>query len=195
MCQLARVARSKSVSPRRLFSPFWRSIAVSVVKDINARPQTAQLLCDLLGIPVNEFLTLTQSYTLPYLVLYRKQDVIQRIAHARGPGTTAFSMLSEDINISSILALLLIQTTNDVEDTALALLQTAAPEFNEVNFTEVVRMEPILTAYELFKAVADGEANQRAKVSCVSPGMLLLLTSVKAATGYRLTRCPCPSWG
>ncbi|EDN95718.1 hypothetical protein SS1G_11597 [Sclerotinia sclerotiorum 1980 UF-70] len=67
----------------RLFSPFWDSVAIAAVKDLLVRPQTAQLMADLLEINVPEFLILTQAYTLPWLVLWRDVKTIKKIAQAR----------------------------------------------------------------------------------------------------------------
>ncbi|TGO91177.1 hypothetical protein BPOR_0036g00070 [Botrytis porri] len=67
----------------RLFSPFWDSIAIAAVKELLSRPQTSQLMADLLEITVSEFLILTQAYTLPWLVLWRDAKTIKKIASAR----------------------------------------------------------------------------------------------------------------
>ncbi|KAI9798913.1 MAG: hypothetical protein M1825_004926, partial [Sarcosagium campestre] len=46
--ELLKLSQSQSITPQQLLSPFWQSIAVTVVKDLQTRPQTIQLLSDLL---------------------------------------------------------------------------------------------------------------------------------------------------
>ncbi|KAI9673387.1 MAG: serine/threonine-protein kinase M1 [Caeruleum heppii] len=147
-----------------LLSPFWRSIAPNVVKSLHSRPQIAQLLSDLLGVTVAGFLALTQSYTLPYLILYQKQSLILRILQARGDGSTVQSMCLENANLASTLALLLVQQSNDIETSTLTLLRHASAEFGGVDLADLVRSGPFYIAFELLLSAADEDAGARAKI-------------------------------
>src|SRR5436305_14317505 len=109
--------------------PFLPSVAVTVVKDLYYRPQTIQLLSDMLNMDVLEFLLTTHSFTLPYLVLLKKQDIILRIAKVREKGTTVGQMCLEAKNLAAILAFLLVQQSNDLERRIMALLREVSPEF------------------------------------------------------------------
>lgn len=133
--------------------PYWRTIAPTVVKDIQRRPQIAQYLSDLLGMSVSEFLCLTQVYTIPYLVLTKKRDALQKIADACG--RTVQSLCMNHSNMAAILACILLQTSNDVESVVMALLKAASPGFNEISCVELISAEPYLTASELLKAASD----------------------------------------
>lgn len=58
-------------------------IAIPTVEDVVKRPQKAQNLVDLIGTSVDNYLCTTQIETLPYLVLKRRNDILQRIVQAR----------------------------------------------------------------------------------------------------------------
>ena len=136
-----------------------------MVRDLSTRPQTAQLLCDLLAMTVANLLVLTQSYTLPYLILLKKQDVILKIAQARGNDTTVWSMCMDSVNMASIIALLLVQPSTDVEATIMSLLCHASSKFKEVDLAELASSEPILIAVELLKAAGEEKESTKARVS------------------------------
>ena len=148
----------------RLFRPFWRSIAITVVKELPNRPQLAQQLSDLLGITVSEFLVWTQTNTLPYLILMRKHDVLRRIAQAHGNDASVWSICVEPVNMAAILAFLLVQPSIDPERTITTLLEEASADFKERDLADLVRMEPILTAFELLKAAGEDDEARRPKV-------------------------------
>lgn len=164
LLQLLRVAQANRVTPRNLLTPFWRSIAILVVKDLQSRPQTAQLLCDMLGMSVAEFLVLTQSYTLPYLVLLQKKDLVQRIAQACGGDNTVASICTNEANLPSILTLLLVHHSSEVETATMTTLCSISERFRAYNLAALTNMQPIHTAYELLKAAGDEDDGKRARV-------------------------------
>ena len=61
-----------------LMGPFRSYIALSVVQDVQKRPQKVQQLCDLLMTTVDGFLLQNQQDILPTLVLGRKKELLQR---------------------------------------------------------------------------------------------------------------------
>ncbi|KAF8469032.1 hypothetical protein BDZ91DRAFT_776018 [Kalaharituber pfeilii] len=152
--EIQALATAHKETPRRLFTPFWRSISPSVVKQLQSRPQIAQLLSELCGLEVSEFLILTQSYTLPYLILFRKNEIIERITQAIG-NTTVKEMCVTKSNMTAILAVLLTQDIDNAEMTAINLLQSVSPEFGKVSFADLVRSDPIPLAEELIKMAGD----------------------------------------
>ncbi len=147
-----------------MLRPFWRSIGITVVKDLQSRPQIAQHLSDLLGMTIPELLVLTQASTLPYLILMRKKDIIERIALARGYGTTVRSMCFEQSNLAAILALLLVQPSTDIESATMKLLRDASSDFDSLELKDLLLSSPILTACELLKAAGDADDTRRPKV-------------------------------
>lgn len=148
--------------------PFWRSIGIIVIKDLQTRPQKAQQLADLLEISVNQMLLLTQAETLPYLVLMKKKDILQRIARARGPSISVHDIcLHPQRNLVAILALLLRQPSANIEKTAMDYLCEVAPAFREQNdLSGLVGTEPFLIACDLLKAASDEGEPRKAQVKC-----------------------------
>jgi serine/threonine-protein kinase ATR len=163
-----------------LFKPFWSSIAMLVVKDLITCPQKAQQLSELLGMSVHEMLILTQTDTVPYLILMKKRDVLQRIAQARSATTTIQDLwLQPSKNLAAVLSLLLVQPSADVEQSAVDLLQEAAPGFSETDLSALVKVDPILIACEILKHAGDFQEAKKPNV-CISN---IKLVSVLIALG------------
>ena len=148
----------------RLFSPCWDIVAIEVVKDLLVKPQTTQLMSDLLEISVLDFLVLTQSHTLPWLVLSQQAVVIQRIADARNASEPS-RMCLDPANWCPILALLLRQSVPDTEVYVLSTLKGAAAGFKGIEFSELIRIEAASTALCLLKAAADADESKKSRVS------------------------------
>jgi serine/threonine-protein kinase ATR len=97
---------------------------------VNTRPQKAQILADLTEQSVRQLLILTQADTLPHLVLTKRRDVIEKIAHARR-ATIGEVLTQPKRNLAKILALLLCQSGSDVEANAMESLATIEPAIRE----------------------------------------------------------------
>lgn len=147
----------------KLFAPYWRSIAVSAVQDLQRRPQIVQQLSELLAIQVKEFLVLTQTYTVPYFVLRKKHDILQRIAEACGQ--SIMTVCREHANMAGILAGILLQCEGDVEGLVVGLLSVASPEFAHIDYAELLKSEPQATVAELLKNASDTHLEDQPKVS------------------------------
>jgi serine/threonine-protein kinase ATR len=152
-----------------MFSPFWGTVAIEAVKDLLVRPQTTQLMADLLGISVSEFLVLTQSHTLPWLVLLGKPEVIKRIAEARKDSQVWLSCM-ETSNLVAILPLLLIQNVPDTETYVMKLFKAISSQFKEIDFTDLLRVEPASQALHLLKLAGDADDSKKSRVSPELPG-------------------------
>ena len=162
--ELEKVASGRSVSPNDLFKPFWSSIAVSVVQDLQTRPQKAQQLCDLLDIEVNHWLMQTEQDTIPTLILTKKKAILQRIALAHGSGTTVQDIcLQPRTNLAAILALLLSQPTADAEESAINCLTDATSEFEGKDISDFVRVDPALIACHMMKQIGDQPNNKKSR--------------------------------
>ena len=147
----------------KLFAPYWRTIAVTVVQDIHRRPQVAQQISDLLAMSVSDFLSMTQVHTVPFLVLTKKQEVLQRIADACGQSIMV--LCREHNNLAAILSCVLLRTSSDVESLVMALLNSISPEFANVDCAELLKSEPQSTAAELLRAAGENDDVKRPKVS------------------------------
>ncbi|KAK3703151.1 serine/threonine-protein kinase M1 [Vermiconidia calcicola] len=152
--ELGKLAAAKDRTAEELLKPFWGSIAICVAQDLHTRPQKAQQLCDLLAIDLNRWLNQTQQETIPRLVLMRKKDVLQRIAIARGNGTTVRDLcLQPRTNLAAILALLMAQPGPDAEENAAACLAALSPDLQDVS--TLIRQDPALVACYMLKSIGD----------------------------------------
>jgi len=160
------LAHSRKTNPRQLFEPFWRNLAYSVVKDLVSRPQTTRMVAELLQMSVPELLRLLQTHALPWLVLTKKRDVIQKIAEARGD-ENIWQTCCDGSNLSAILSLLLVQDVADVDEFAMALFRNISPHFEPFSLVELLGTEPLLTALGLFKASGEADEARKSRVSRV----------------------------
>ena len=148
----------------RLFSPYWRTISINIVKDVQSRPQIAQYMCDLLNIKVPEFLSLTQTSTIPYLILTKKRDLLQRVAESCSPACSIETLCMKPQNMAAILSYLLLRSSVDVEGMAMTLLSETSPDFANCDLGDLIRIEPILTVTELLKAAGEEDESQKPRV-------------------------------
>lgn len=164
--ELEDIAETLSLSPQTLLKPFYRSIAVAVVQDLTTKPQKAQQLAEFLGMSVSHFLLLTQRDTVPFLVLTRKKDILQRIASARSAETNIQDMcLQPPANLAAVISTLLFQPSSDVEGNATRCLAEVAPGFQSSDLGSLVRSNPVLIACEMLKAAGDEDESNASKVS------------------------------
>ncbi|KAJ5543050.1 hypothetical protein N7535_005479 [Penicillium sp. DV-2018c] len=161
--ELSKLAQQFSLTPAGLFRPYWRTLSVTVVKNLQSRPHMAEQLCDLLGMKVDGFLRLTEVHILPYLVLTRKRDIICRIGASRNEGESAFDVCSEKNNLAAILAFLLSQQSDNPEAMIMSLLAEIDPAFKGRSLAELVRIEPILIACDLLKSLGDAGEQKKEK--------------------------------
>ncbi|KAH8154219.1 uncharacterized protein LAJ45_01987 [Morchella importuna] len=151
------LAEIHDVSPKQLFTQYWRSISASVVKQLQSKPQIAGYLSDILGITVDDFLGTTQTYTLPYMILWKRVEIVERVAQACGK--SAWVVCHE--NMTFILSVLLAQDVGDIEQTTMALLINASENFKSCSLRELVRPEKITLATELLKAAGDADQENK----------------------------------
>ena len=163
--EIASLAEDLNKSVGELFRPFWRSVAISVVKDISSCPQKVQQLSDLLSIDVDGLLLLTQAETIPYLTLTKRKDILERIASARGPNTNIRDLWRQPSkNVAAVVSSLLLHHNSEAEKAILALLCEVDPDFTEIDLSTLVNIDPVLCASEILKATGDGLGIQRNQV-------------------------------
>ena len=113
--EILAIATAHNLSTWQLFSPFWSSISVKIIEQMRSRPQILQRMSEILEIRDSVFLTRTQHFTVPSLVLDRQGDVLEQIS--RKMGVRVWEILKE--NMSYILAVLFTQdnqkTANSIE--------------------------------------------------------------------------------
>jgi serine/threonine-protein kinase ATR len=162
--EILNLAEFRGETPAQLFQPFWANLAFSVVKDLVSKPQTAQLVADLLQMSVSDLLLLLQKHALPWLVLTKKREVIQKITEARGD-TQIFETFMDTANLPSILALLLVQDAPDIAAHTMSLLGHVSPHMDRFELVDLLRTDPLTIAVELFKVGSDANEARKARVS------------------------------
>jgi serine/threonine-protein kinase ATR len=148
-------------------------------------------MADLLGMSVSEFLVLTQSHTLPWLVLNKQAVVIKRIAEARrGPKESV--VCTDPINWCPILALLLVQNVPDLETYIMATLKASSEGFKGSDLSELIRIEPASTALCLLKAAGEADEGKKSRVSNIITNEKLRtdIWQIRAALQYLAARAP-----
>ncbi|ETS84314.1 hypothetical protein PFICI_02339 [Pestalotiopsis fici W106-1] len=158
--EILNLARSRTVSPRELFQPYWKNIAFSAVKDLDSQPKLTRLLAELLEITVPDLLLMIQREALPWLVLKGKSGAIQQIADARAEKASWQPCLDKN-NLGPIVALLLIQNVPDVEAHAMTLLRHISPHFEGFGLGDLILVEPVLICLELLKAAGEAEEERK----------------------------------
>lgn len=174
--EITNLASQRRTTPRRLLEPFWRNIAYSTVKDMFTRPQTTQMVADLLKTNITELLLLIQSHALPWLVLHKKKDIIHRFLEARREALPSnereneqlWTMLyMDDANICTILSRLLVQDVPNIETYVSSVLLDVCPQ-ESLSLQELLSASAVPTTMELLKMSGDGDESMRASVSLVS---------------------------
>jgi serine/threonine-protein kinase ATR len=158
--ELVKLAESRATTPRRLFEPYWRSLAYLATKDMVQRPQRSRAVAELLQISVNELLVLIQTHALPWLVLYKRKDIIQKIAEARQE-RELWPVLIDDMNLGAILSILLVQETPDVIGFAKSRLDDISPHFHSNSLLSLLQSEPVIIAMELLMAAGDADLERK----------------------------------
>ncbi|KAI1392547.1 phosphatidyl inositol 3-kinase [Hypoxylon trugodes] len=159
--EILRLARSRGMTTRQFFEPFWRYLAFSATKDLLSQPKLTRLLAELLDMTIAEFLVHIEKSALPWLVLTKKRGVIQKIAEARNEKEIWQPCLDE-ANLGPILALLLIQEVPDVQQHSMELLRHVSPHLNKSEgLLELLRIEPIGTTLELLITAGDAEEDRK----------------------------------
>ncbi|TVY61634.1 Protein kinase rad3 [Fusarium oxysporum f. sp. cubense] len=161
--ELLNLADARRVTPRRLFEPFWPNLAYMTTKDMVQRPQMSRTIAELLQVSVNELLLLIQTHALPWLVLDKQKDVIQKIAEARQESEVWLPLI-DPANLAATLALLLVQDTDDIASFAKSRLDELSTHFQTEPLVNLLQVEPVLTVIELLKAAGDADETKKAPV-------------------------------
>ena len=159
--------------------PYWSTVAPTVVKDLHRRPQIAQYISDLLGMSVDEFLALTQVYTVPYFVLTKKRGILEKIAQACGQPIGLLCM--DPNNMAAILTCILLHPSDDMGSIYLRFLAALSSEFNDVSWKDLFWAQAVSIASELLKVATEGNSVKGRKVLELLT-MRLKLTSLHQGT-------------
>jgi len=122
-------------------------------------------VADLLGVSVTEFLTMTQPYTLPWLVLTKNNDVVSKISQARRDDEPWRAILESSTNFGPIMALLLVQNVPNLDSFIMTLLRDISPHFDALDLDDLLRMDNIHIALELLKNAGEETDSKRSRVT------------------------------
>jgi serine/threonine-protein kinase ATR len=154
------------------------------------QPKLTQLLAEMQDMTIAQLLLHIQTDALPYLVLNKRKDVIQKIAEARNE-TEPWQPCLDNANLGRILALLLTQETADIQEYTMSLLRHISPHFDEFSLVDLLQIEPLATTLNILKAIADAGENRKPHVRSSSVSYVLdptNLTNISYRSAVRCTR-------
>lgn len=161
--ELLQLSHTLETNMQGLLRPFWRTISVVIVKNLESRPAIAQQVSDLVGMQMPSLLVYMEEHALPYLVLNGHTDLIRKIASSSASPMNAFEVCVKSTNMPKIFATLLLQAFQDPEDTIMKLLVNVSPDFAEHDLPEWLSMESSKIAFELLKAIGDAGHGKSSK--------------------------------
>ncbi|KAF9871571.1 hypothetical protein CkaCkLH20_10982 [Colletotrichum karsti] len=176
--EIMNLAAARNVTPRGLFEPFWRNLAYFAIKDMVSRPQISRSIAEVLQMSVNEFLLLVQSHAIPWLVLMKKKEVIQKIAEARGE-TDVWVPILDGANAGATIALLLVQDVPNIEEFVMSRLVEASAHIESWSLVELMQGEAVMIVLELLKLA--GEADEARKPRIIE-ALTTMSTMIMVAT-------------
>ncbi|KAH8711053.1 Protein kinase rad3 [Beauveria bassiana] len=175
--ELLNLADSRSTTPRRLLEPYWKSLAYMATKDMVHRPQRSRAIAELLQLSINELLLLIQTHALPWLVLDKRTEVIQKFAEARQENM-GWQPLMDNSNLAAILSLLMIQETDDIESFVRTRLNDVGLHLHDRPIVELLQIEPVMIAIELLKAAGQADG---ARKQIITEALRWMATSILSA--------------
>jgi serine/threonine-protein kinase ATR len=110
---------------------------------------------------VAEFISITQQFTLPYLILWRKQDLVARVAQAAKIDVKGVCRE----NVTPILTVLLCRTVGDIETTTMSLLEETADEFKSLTLASLIESQILSLTPELLKVAGDTDNKEAVRPS------------------------------
>ena len=163
--QFVQLAQVLQISMSSLFRPFWRTISIVVIKNLNSRPAIAQQLCDLLGMDITGLLQLIEEDVVPYLVLTGQTEVISRIAATSNSPLNAFELCAKPNTLPRVLAALLAEDYDDPEETIIKILDRISTDFGDRDLAAWLSIDHSKIACELLKLAGDtGHAKESKKL-------------------------------
>lgn len=169
--EIQNIAARRHETVEGLMRPYWRTIAISVTKDLRKKPQKAQHVAELLSWSVERLLHETQEFYLPYLVLWGQSEILERLAKAEGNNVNVWELCLRPGNLSPILALLLSQHPTNGEAVVGQCLRAINRDIHDTDVLQLFKLDPAAVARELLLIACQSEDEGKGKVR----GLLLLL--------------------
>jgi len=174
--ELLKLSEHSSYRALRIFEPYWRTIAPTLVKDVPSQSSSLQRLCTLMGVCIPNFLKMTSIFTVPHLILMKQADVLYSIASACSENNepTQESATVMDLCLSSeqlpgLLACLLMQPSSNPEAFVLSTLSSVSAELGNIDLHDLLKSDPVKIAYEVLRSAEDGGDSQTTQVQSKMP--------------------------
>lgn len=171
--ELFNLAEVLEMTPLELFRPFWRTVSILTVVNIDSRPQILSHLCELTAMSFEAFLSSAQEHIIPYLVSMRKYETIEMIDPDRR--MSCFDICRKDGNLTSLLAFLLTQPSDDYDALVTSTFHDMAPNSETHTLSDWVSIQGIEITCELLREL--GEATQETRGKYLAA--LTLVSSLK----------------
>ncbi|KAL5628224.1 hypothetical protein BROUX41_002972 [Berkeleyomyces rouxiae] len=162
--EIRTLAQTRGRSTLKMFEPFWKYLSYVVVQNFATDHQRGVKVAELLGIDLAELLGLVQRHALPWLVVESNITTIKAIAAATSKEVTP--LLMSKGNLPPILALLLVNNTENTESAVMDHLCRVGEEFKNSDLMALIRSELVPTIHELFKHAATRDEDKRNAALC-----------------------------
>lgn len=156
--QLQSIARFRDTTCLELMSPFWPTISVSVLKRHISQPQIIPRLTTLLSITPKDFFSRTRKYTVPYMVLTKRMDVLELISEAL---VTPIEKLILE-NISKTVAVLLMHESDDIGSFVMSTLAAVHRPMKRLDLSRIVIPHRLDIVFEVLK-LHDPDDDERSR--------------------------------
>ncbi|KAI5298330.1 hypothetical protein KEM56_004140, partial [Ascosphaera pollenicola] len=157
--ELFRLAEVLEMTPVELFKPFWRTITILAIVNMDSRPKILDQLCELTMMSLETFLMSAQEHVVPYLVSMRKYETIELIDPERR--LSCFDICKREHNLTAILAFLLIQPSEDYETLVTLTFKNMSPESETHSLNEWVSIQGIEVTCELLRELGESTQENR----------------------------------
>lgn len=122
------------------------------------------LFSETLGITPQDFLSRTQVFVVPELVIIHNRDLLEAIA--RLLDTSAGELCAS--NIACILARLFLNISNDNLEEVMSTLKRVAPEFEKIDLDSLIKSEAVPLVVEILKAFHHSSPKEIEKVCYIN---------------------------
>lgn len=161
--QFQLIARFRNVTCLELMSPFWPTIGVSVVKRHISHPQILSRLTELLEITASDFFSETHKYTVPYMVLTRRKEVLEKIAASLN--WSILKLLLE--NISKTVAVLLMHESSNMGSFVMQSLIEVHESMKNLDLPLIINPNRLEIAFEVLKLHDPEDEGKSQRISLV----------------------------